>query len=187
MKTAALVTQALLFGSIALAAQTAGQGRSSYGAARIESLDSANAVAMMTVNIGCPVSLRAQHRADGGLLNVDRRRTERPAQMIHLILSNPDSRRIISARVRVHGLSGKGRVTQALSGQSDPDADATFDVQLAQEEGKEASGDLRVPNMTAVLSIDLRFVTFADGTTRNFSEREACRVAPDPFMLIAGR
>jgi hypothetical protein len=107
--------------------------------------------------------------------------------MLHLILTNPDSRRLVSARVRVHGLSGKGHVTQTLSGQNNSDAAATLDVQLAQGQGKDASGDLRVTNMTAVLSIDLNSVTYADGSTWSFSGREACRVAPDKMMPIAGR
>jgi len=189
MKSAASVFFALLFGSIALAAQTGGQGQTSYGVAGMENLGTANAASTIITltRIGCPVSLRAQYRADGGLLNVEKSRPDWPAQMLHLILTNPDSGRIVSARVRVHGLSGKGRVTQTVSGQNEPDAAATLDVQLAQGPDREASGDLRAPGIATILSVELTSVTYADGSTRSFSGPETCRVAPDKKMLIAGR
>ncbi len=191
MRSAALVPLVLLFGSTALGAQTASPNQKSFGVATIEGLGpgSPNTVTTINVpiNVGCPVGLRAQHGADGGLLNVDRSRPERPAQVLHLTLTNPDSRRIVSARVRVRGLSGKGRVTETLAGQNDADATATLTVQLSQGTGKEAAGDLRVPDMTAVLSISLNSLTYADGSTWSFSGREGCRVAPDMKMLIAGR
>ncbi|HEV2486248.1 MAG TPA: hypothetical protein VGT08_12015 [Terracidiphilus sp.] len=182
MKSAALVLFALLFGSIPLASQNASQGQPSYGVARMELLNTA----APPITIGCPVSLRAQHRADGGLLNVGKSRSEGIAQMLHLILTNPDARRMVAALVRVHGLSGKARVTQTRSGSDQPDAVATLNVQLTQGLGKEVNGDLRVPNMTAVLSIDLNSVTLADGSTWNFTGRDACHVVPDKLMLIAG-
>ncbi len=189
MKSAAVVSLAFLFGSIALAAQTAIQVPESFGWAGMEGLNTANRVTAinLTIDIGCPVQLRAQHRADGGLVKVDKSRPESPAQLLHLTLTSPDTRQMVSARVRVHGLSGKARVTQALSGQNDSDAASTLDVQLVQGQGKEVSGDLRVPNMTAVLSIDLRSVKYGDGSTRSFSGRGECRVAPDKMMPITGR
>jgi hypothetical protein len=188
MKRAVVLSFVVLLGSIALAAQTAGQNQSSYGVSRMEGLSttSMSSTIIPPVNVGCPVFLRAQHTADGGLLNVDKRRPERPAQLLHLTLTNPDSRQIVAARVRVHGLSGKGRVTQTMSGADRPDAASTIEVQLVQRSGKEAYGDLRVPNMTAVLSIDLNSVTYADGSTGSFTGHDACRVVPDKLMLIAG-
>jgi hypothetical protein len=193
-----MVLFAFLVGSVTLAGQSILQNKSSYGVARMEGLDTATGAmvsgapnATYAVNppagIGCPVRLRAQHRADGGLVNVDKGKPQGIAQALHLMLTNPDSRRMIAARVSVRGLSGRGHVTKGLSGPDHPDATRTLDVQLSQGPGKEVSGDLRVPGMSAVLSIDLNSVTFADGSTRNFAERGTCRAAPDPFMLIAGR
>jgi hypothetical protein len=189
MKSAALLSFALLLGPVALAAQSAGQGQSSYGVARMEGLNTANTATTVNppINIGCPVFLHAQHRADGGLLDVDKNRPEQPAQLLHLTLTNPDSRQIVAARVRVHGLSGKARATQTLSSPGKADASRSLGVQFSTGPGKTVSGDLRVSGMTAVLSIDLNSVTFADGSTRSFTERDACRVAPDPFMPIGDR
>jgi len=38
-----------------------------------------------------------------------------------------------------------------------------------------------------MLSIELTPVTYADGSTRNFSGREFCRAAPDLLMYVSGR
>jgi hypothetical protein len=52
---------------------------------------------------------------------------------------------------------------------------------------KEISSDVWVAGMSAVLEVELNSVTFADGTTRKFAGAEACRIAPEPLMLIADR
>lgn len=188
MKSAVVLSFALLVGSIALAAQTAIQDQKSYGVARMESLGAPNTPSTVEppINLGCPVLLDAQHRADGDLLKVDRSRPARPAQLLHLTLTSRDSRQILAARVRVHGLSGKGRVTQAQSGQDSADATRTMNVTFSAGPDKASSGDLWVPGMTAVLSIDLNSVTYSDGSTWSFTGREGCHVAPDPLMLVAG-
>ena len=63
----------------------------------------------------------------------------------------------------------------------------TFEVRFSSGTGKEVSGDLWVPGVTAVLFGQLNFVTFADGSKWKLSGLEACRVVPDHFMLIADR
>lgn len=181
MKSAVVLSFALLLSSIAVAAQSAGQQPSQVTVFRVP-----------PINIGCPISLRALHGASGDMLKVDKSRPKGIAQLIHLIVTNPDSRRIVAARVRVHGLSGKGRVTQTGSFRDESDAAATLEVRFPDGPEKsagtdrEASGDLWVPGMTAVLSIDLHSVTFTDGSIWSFSGREACHVVPDKLMLIAG-
>ena len=192
MKSAVMLSFALLFfGSTALAAQTAIQNQKSYGVARMEGLGAPNTMDPH-ISLGCPVSLRAQHGADGNMLNVDKSRPKGLAQLLHLTLTNRDSRQIAQASMRIHGLSGKGRITQAASAQNNSDQDnsdkiETLTVRLSPGQDKAVSGDLWVPGMTAVLSIDLNSVTYADGSTRSFSRRDLCRVTPDPLMLIAGR
>ena len=194
MKSAALVPFAILFSSIALPAQT-----QTIGVAGMENLDpskssvhfTAPQTIVVTMPMGCPVSLRAQHGATGGMLQADKGRPKGLAQLLHLTLVNPNSHHIASARVRVHGLSGKARVTQTLSGRGNsgqaPDIDRTLAVQFSSAPGNIAVGDLWVPGMTAVLTIDLNSVTFEDGSTQSFTARDACHVAPDLKMLIADR
>ncbi len=188
MKSAALVFCALLFGSVTIAAQTAGQVQLS-GTAGVEGLaPSQTAILQMTPTAaGCPVSLRARHGTAGNLREVDQNRPKGLAQLLHLTLVDPDSRQVVKDRLRVHGLSGKGRITQTLQNEDGSDVSQTLQVRFRPATGRTVSADLWAFGMTAVLSIDLSSVTFADGSTWSFSGQEACHVIPDPLMLVASR
>ena len=181
MRSAVLKSSVGLFAfiliSVTLAAQSTGPYPSQSTVLRIPEMST-----------GCPVSLRAQHGSNGSMVQTDKSRPKGTAQLLHLTLidPHPDSQRVVSARMSVHGLSGVVRATPALSSSGDADATQTLDVRFSSGNEKAAFGDLWVPGMTAVLSIDLKSVTYADGSTRSFSGREACRVTPDPMMPIAG-
>jgi hypothetical protein len=121
------------------------------------------------------------------MVQVDRNRPKGLAQRLHLTLFNPEGKQIVSAQVRAHGLSGASRATLAVSDTLKPDSMRTLVVHFAPDTPKTVTGDLWVPGMTAVLTLDLNSVTFADGSTRTFTERDGCHVAPDLKMLVAGR
>ena len=193
----------LVLGPVGLAAQSTLNKQASYGVASMEAIGTGSANTVTTVQAPvipiCPVSLRAQHAASGGMLQAGQNHGEvqaRPkgmAQLLHLTLLDhfADAKPMVSARVRVRGLSGKGRVTQTLAGENDHgqvDADfvRTLEVRFSPAAERQVSGDLRVPGMTAVLSLELTSVTYADGETRSFSGRDVCRVTPDPLMYVSG-
>ena len=69
----------------------------------------------------------------------------------------------------------------------DADVVRSLAIQFTSASGNTASGDLWIPGMTAVLTIDLNSVTFADGSTQSFTAHDDCRVAPDHLMLVADR
>lgn len=179
MKIATLVAFVLLFsGSAVLTAQDAAQHQGK-GAVYV----------LPEVSSGCPVSMRAQQRWGGDLVAADKDSDARPkgiAQRLELIVTNPDSRRITRARVTVHGLAPKSRVTQ-LASRERSDAAKTFDVDFTAGTGKDATARLRVPGMTTVLSIDLDSVGYADGSTWRLADGQGCRTLPDPMMQISGR
>jgi len=185
MKSAALVSFAVLLGSVASGAQAPGQTPSETTVFRTQPPATA-----------CPVSLRAQHGATGGMLQADKGRPKGLAQLLLLTLTSPDSRQIVSARVRVRGLSGKAHSAQALSGldnsgpgnsiHNDADVVRALAVQFSPASGNTAAGDLWVPGVTVVIAIDLNSVTFADGSTLTFRSQDGCRIAPDHLMLVAG-
>jgi hypothetical protein len=176
MKYAAVVSFAFLLGPFALAAQSTAEQPAQASVYRLS-----------PTSIGCPIAMRAKHGADGNILKVDKNRPKGLAQLLHLILTNPDSRRIVGANVRIHGLSGKARVTQAETTQDTSDVTRTFEVRFSSGTDKEVSSDLWVPGVTAVLSVELNSVAFADGSKWKLSGLEACRIVPDHFMLIADR
>jgi len=178
MKLAFAFLFALLPASVALAAQSA-------GTAGMEGLQT-NVVQLPPMNSVCPVSLHAQHGAGGDLLRVNRHSHSGLGQAVHLILTSPDSRTIVEAKVMVYGLSGKNRLTPALSNQDDSDATYPLVVKFTAGDKKSASSDLWVPGMTATLSVDLESVTFADGSTWKLQDGKTCRTPVDPLMLVSG-
>ena len=146
------------------------------------------AVPPPTVN-NCPVFMRAQHLSDGSLV-----KTGKPAhpsgigQRLHLTFKNPDSKQIASARLTVRGVTPKGRVMQAMPAQGgSSDATQSLSVTFSPGPDQSATADLWVPGMTAVESIALESMMYSDGTTWKAADGMACRVRPDPLMLISVR
>lgn len=188
ISTSFLLVSVAAFGPFALA-QTP---QATFGTAGMESLSGAPVVhALPPVQPTCPV-LRAQQRAAGSLQQAGENRPKGLAQRLHISLADPQARQIVSAHIRVHGLSGKARTAQALSNSVEADSARNLEVRFSAAQSiagqaKAAEADLWVPAMTAVLKIDLNSVTYADGSTRTFSAHDNCRVVPDPTMLISTR
>jgi len=107
------------------------------------------------------------------------------AQRLHLIVTNPDSRRVVAANVTVRGFANKARIVQTMSGSDSSDAAKTMDVRFSAGSDKEASADLRVPGLTAVSEIDLNSVTFSDGSTWRLAAGGSCRSWIDGLMLVS--
>jgi hypothetical protein len=174
MKRAAVLSLALLFASIPLAAQSA----SPHPAGTI--------IFLPPVTAGCPVVLHARHLAWGGMLTARNSRPSGVGQWLHLTLTSPDSRQITGATVTVRGLTPKGRVTRTVANKDEPDrATKTLNLTFSAATDKTAAADLWVPGVTAAQAIDLNSVTYADGSTWKLAGNATCRIAPDPLMLIA--
>ena len=134
----------------------------------------------------CPVSLRAQHGADGGFRKVDKSKPEGVAQLLHLILTSKDSRQIVEARLRVRGVSPIGRVSNARTFTNGAaDATRNVSVRFTPSGENEVSGRVWVPGLSAVLEVELNGVTFNDGSMQRFSSADGCRFIPEHTMLIA--
>lgn len=195
MNRPTLFSLAVLFASAALAAQTAGrQPSQGFGVASNEVLSNdqhqtQTIIAQLPQPNGvCPVSVRAQQAANGSKWEVDNSRPKGVAQRLHLTLVSPDSNRITGATVTVRGLTPKNRVTQTLTSPSkSPDAAKTLSITFQAGPGKEVSSDLLVPGLSAVYSIDLDSITYADGSTWKLAAENVCRTPIDGFMLISGR
>jgi hypothetical protein len=144
--------------------------------------------------------MRAEHRADGSLMTVDKRRdgekrdSSGAAQRIHLSLGKgSDSERVVAVRITVHGTSNKPRTMAADSRvtgprlNDSPDARKTLNLSFSDRDKDEATADLLLRGFTSVTSITLDSLTFADGSIWMPDFGKACRIVPDPLMLIAGR
>ena len=135
----------------------------------------------------CPVSMRAQHLSDGNLVRTGK--AAHPAgigQRLHLTLKTPHAEQVAGAQVTIRGTTPKGRVMQASSTDSS-DAMRELSVSFSTEPDGSASADLWVPGVTAIQSIELDSVSYSDGSTWKAAAGDACRITPDPLMLISGR
>jgi hypothetical protein len=181
---------AFLSGSLVVA-QQGSQGGGSFGAA--SGLQQGATPAQATVlqstaplaGSGCPVSLRAQHKADGMMVQTGHEAHPKGlGQWLHLTLGNAPAKKVAAARITVHGFSDKAHMTQASGSGSDADRTVTVLFSATAQPGE---ADVWVPEMTAVESIDLDAVAFADGSMWSSAGTAGCRITPDPLMLIAGR
>jgi hypothetical protein len=179
------VSFALLLAPISAAAQSGNVGTAGMeGTYRTDS--PLSLVFVPNGNSACPVRLRAQHGADGTMRKVDQNRPQGVAQKLHITLTSNDSRQITEAHLKVRGASIRGKLTPSDSSRSNMDYTRNVAVKVRQTTDNEATGDVWVPGMTAVLEVELNSVTFADGGMQWFGPSQSCRFTPDHLMLIAG-
>lgn len=193
MKRAIVLVLPIVFGAAMLSAQSTGQGVATAGSEPLGSAQqqSSTLVIHMTNLPGatCPVSMRALQGSGGGLVAVrGAQPQEGPAQRIHLILDNPKAGKVVSARMMVRGLSPKSRAVETLTNQGRrPDMTRGIEARFLPDGANSVATDLVLPGFTAVNSIELKSVTYADGSTWTVSATDACRVTPNPMMLVSGR
>jgi hypothetical protein len=141
---------------------------------------------------GCPIAMRAKQGVGGHLSEAQKgQRTEMFAAHLHLGLDDGHSKsapQMLKATVIVHGLNGRQRVLP-LTDAADGSADIirTFTVNLAPQEEAGMSGELLLPGFTAARLIELKSVTYSDGSTWKFSDQSTCSTAPDMLMPVASR
>lgn len=178
MKPARTLCSVLLLGAMPLAAQNGPQTQ----AAAL-----AQAAVLAAVQSPCPITLRAEHLADGTMMEAGQAHPPGIGQSLRLAFTSPDARQIVRAQITVHGLTEKPRGMPVLSdSRQPPDATRTLAVRLTAP-GKAATAEIWVPDMTAVQAVDLDSVTFTNGLSWRPAPGQSCRVKPDPLMLIQNR
>lgn len=198
MKTALLVASCLLLAPAAVMGQTGNPATQSGGSTQLAQVGpdgkSTPLVAPAPATPACPVSMAARQ---GGMTQMLRARRDTPdqtrnapGQTIHLTLgSADDAHRVVSAVIVARGLSARGRIENSTLAMGENRSDMTrrVDVSFTAVGSRTAEADVRLPDFTAVKSLRLRSITYADGSSWSMADRQACSVVPDPLMLIAGR
>jgi hypothetical protein len=186
MRRCVLCSVAVILGSVTtLAAQ------SSSASIRTRSKDFA-----IVTSSNCPVNMRALQGSGYGLVQVRNNQQpgpserppmnlDQPAQRIHLILAIGTSP-AVSAKIEVRGLSPRSRAKNVSDATGASDLSKALDVEFAPEDSKSVAADLLLPGFTSVSSIEVVSVTYQDGSIWRVADHTACRVAPDPVMLVAG-
>jgi hypothetical protein len=131
---------------------------------------------------GLPVSRSAQGPTINGKPLPDGRQLPDQNQDIDLTLTNLTPQSIVSAQLVVHGFSNKWR-SLPVSG-ADPDLARTVHVALDVKGNDQASRSLSLNHFTAITSVAVNAITYADGSSWRTSSPGACSVSPDPLMLV---
>ena len=205
MQSAAAVSFAFLLGTAVLAAQSGTAGMEGLqntatapdgSAARTKATASqAQVQAQLAATMeqiaqqinGCPVTMRARHAPGGDAMKVNGTPIKGPAQRLHLMVANRDSRQIVAANVTVWGFTDRPRLAQTLTTHNGSDASRTLDVRFAGGQGKELSSDFAIPGLTATTSIGLNSITYADGSSWKLATGSVCRSSIDGLMYIGER
>jgi len=144
----------------------------------------------------CPVSMQARQRGLTQMVRTKRTSPQdqpeampRPAQHIHLILKGfAKDKLVASATVTARGLSARSRMQNLnLTGDQPSDIRRTLQVTFTPDQDGSVSADIDLPAFTAVKSLQLLSITYADGSSWTLEKSNACLVQPDSLMLIAGR
>jgi hypothetical protein len=191
MKRVLAISFAFLLGSAALAAQAVDQYRSQKFDSRALQSPSKFVLDLSSVhaNSGCPVSFSAKQGWGGGLVATRKPEPPEPgiAQRIFLSLADKNSSAVAAARVTVHGLTLRSRVLPVELGADGPaQSSRSLNVSFTKDAKGETGAGLLLPGFSAVFSIDVDSITYADGSTWKAGEG-LCRVVPDPLMDIAAR
>jgi len=137
---------------------------------------------MQWIGSGCPVSMTAAQRSAAQRVETGSLLPERPAQGLTVTLAGRRALRIVSAEVVAHALSGRNR---ALLTSNTAAADVTRTFQLAAKDSGGFSADLWVEGVTSIRWIEVKSLTYSDGSVWHESETQRCSVKPDPVVLIS--
>jgi hypothetical protein len=142
-----------------------------------------------TVGSNCPIGMHASQGVWDHTIRVRQGQQERTRQpfgqriLLSLVVTGPSP--IVSATVKVRGLTGKNRMLQTESaGNVSGDGVKIMKITFVQKPDG-VSSDLYVPGFTSVSSIELLEVSYGDGKVWKIAGAGVCRVTPDPMMLIA--
>lgn len=201
MNHAGAVSFALLLASNFVIAQTASQSQpgvemhtavtsaapdgSTVWTTRTASQEEVLKLAANVLANSCPISLHARHAPGGEVIETNGKRIQDAVQRLHLIIGDPNSRRIVAANVTVRGFSNKARYMPTMSTEDSSDAAKTLDVRFPSGAGNESSTDVAVPGLNAVTSIDLNSVSYSDGSTWKLAAGSSCRSWVDGLMLVS--
>jgi hypothetical protein len=100
-------------------------------------------------------------------------------------MTNFSPHQIVNAEITAHGLGYKRRVIPVSA--ATPDIWKTMDVALNVKGHSSASRELSFGHFSAISTIDVNSVTYADGAQWQAPSPGACSVAPSLFMLISAQ
>jgi hypothetical protein len=136
----------------------------------------------------CPVSLHASQGIWNHTVAVKKGLGDQKSGQRILLTLKDSPTSVVTATIRVRGLNGTNHMLKTPVTTSESwNASRTINITFVDQGGNTAQGDLWIPGFTSVTSIQLLAVSYANGSTWKSSSSNACRVQPDPMMLITER
>ncbi len=138
-----------------------------------------------TAPAACPVDFSVRQRPGLQALRVGDRRSPGSSQYLEITFTPPDERRIESAEITVRGTDGSLRALLVAT----PPADVEKEFRLSREASRLSLRQFGVwvDGMSSVRWVQLRSLTFADGTVLQSSSDSTCRREPDRFVLVTAQ
>jgi hypothetical protein len=177
-----------LFAKFSIAFAVAGLVAVTSGSAQTARNQTKIIIVPLPSQVSCPVAMQAQRGADGSTMMLAGGAHRGIGQQLQLTLNNPKLATISAIRITVHGWDVKGRTLPAGETTSSyASASRTLDLTLSIGASQTADTDIWVSGLTAVDSIDLDQVSYTDGSSWESSTLQACRIMPNPIMLISSK
>ena len=139
----------------------------------------------------CPVGLRVER--SGGNFEYKNAKAV-PAddvapfseQRFDFKMTNFSPHEIVNAEITAHGFGHDGRIVGPLLTPT-PNLAKTLAVALDVKGNSSASRDLSFARFSAIRTIQVNSVTYADGSTWHAPSPGACSVAPSPIMQVSAQ
>jgi hypothetical protein len=131
---------------------------------------------------GCPVGLSAERRSDFGMRLAENGPVSEPAQGLHISLMHLFSR-IESAEITVYGVTSRASIVP-VGGAASNEISKTFVLHpgVVSKESQEATVWMR--DVGALTRVELKSLTYADGSGWRESEGSKCRAVPSLFVPV---
>jgi len=136
---------------------------------------------------GCPVEMVARQQAASTLREVPGSLSgswQGLRQGVTLTLKGRSALVVTDAEIVVHGLSP---TPHAVSVSGKIDADVTKAFHLKNITASEFRSDVWMARVSALRWIEVKSMTYSDGSEWHESSAAKCGIRPDPFMLVSAR
>jgi hypothetical protein len=137
---------------------------------------------------GCPVGLSAERRSDFGMRLAENGPVSGPAQGLHVSLMNLSSRisRIESAEITVYGVTLHASVVPAGKAASN-EISKTFLLHPEEVSKGLQEATVWMRDVGALTRLELKSLTYVDGSTWTESEGSRCRATPSLFVPVGAK
>jgi hypothetical protein len=138
----------------------------------------------------CPLGLQVERSA--GLFAYKNAKSDpasdagaRSAQWFEFNMTNYSPHQVIKAEITAHGFSYQKRMLPVSAPASD--MAKTLHVALDIKGNSHGSRELSFAHFSSVTAIEVKSVTYADGSTWRAAAPGACSVAPSAFMRVSAQ